>query len=251
MGDTIFMRYPDLFPAMDDAARRRFVAAEIARSPDVAISLLHPLTSEDQPRLVRYRAILEILLRQLRSGRHLAADHLSLLQRARGLVPEDLTPDPSADLDFVEGVFCLREGGDPETCIDHLDRALSGDSAFLAARQIRIRIADVLLRRLSSFGRRATCERLLARLFLDLDLIVRGVPSGSARVAIGNNLDGAARSGNVALYFGAAIAFSEAGAQGKARLALADAATGIGKARGCAGTLKPYLERLAVHVEQE
>lgn len=243
LADTVFLRHPGLLPKMPDDVRRVMVAAEIARTTPVAIDLLMPLTRQERSPFVRYRALLEMLLRSMRAPGNDPAKLGAWLKEARTLVPPaGGQVDPAADLDFIKGKLCLDAGGGV-ACRPHFDLALERDGWFVAARQVRIGLIDAQIRAVRARpAARRRCDALLTDLMADIENILRGVSAGRGRIAVANALDGMADAGNVALYLGAAHAYAGGNARGRAAQAFADAEAGLENDLTCNAIIRERID---------
>lgn len=159
-GDTVFMRYRNLWGRIDDSARLAFQLAAISGDPERKLALIAPLTQAEDP-LIRVRASIE--LARLQRRRH---DFESARAAARAaLAVPDLPERLRADAWFILGDIAWQQDrlDEAETA---LNAAIEDDPGFWDARRLRL---EVLARRLAEPRQRgAVCLDRTRRLIEDL-----------------------------------------------------------------------------------
>ena len=109
--------------------------------------------------------------------------------------------DPSADLDYIDGIRCLQQNGG-WGCRMHFDNAIAKDRWFNRARQLRISLID---QRLQNVGRQRfktqdCAQDLIVTLILDVKALTDGVATAAQLVDIARTLTDEL-GGNVQRYF--------------------------------------------------
>lgn len=242
--DTAFQRHAGLLPNIPQEIREVFVAAEIARSTQVSINILTPLTEPAQSAEVRFRAYIEMSLRILRSADGIPLSRAGeFLDQAEKLAPSMASlPDgtnPVADITFQRAVICWRTQKPLETCRAYLNFALEQDVYFAAARQLRIELNDATLKSPEAKNL-VPCNAVLAQVLYDTENLLRGINLQKNRMEIADNLDAAAADGNVVLNMAAAHAYARAGVFSKSELALNDARTRLEQDGQCHDQLRVH-----------
>ncbi|BCU06460.1 tetratricopeptide repeat protein [Allochromatium tepidum] len=159
-GDTVFMRYRNLWGRIDDEARLAFQLAALSGDPARKLALIEPLTQTEEP-LIRFRAHLE--LARLQRRRH-DFESAQVAARAALEVP-DLPERLHSDAWFV-----LADSAWEQDRLDEAETALNAavadDPGFWDARRLRL---EVLARRLAEPRQRgAVCLDRTRRLIQDL-----------------------------------------------------------------------------------
>lgn len=131
-GDTIFMRYRNLWRDVDEPTRRAFQMAALANDPNAKIAWLQPLAASD-PAPVRVRALVEIARIRLRQR---ALDEARASARQALAIP-GLEPRFMADAYFVLGYAAL-EARDLDSAETALAEAVARDPGFWDARQTQL-----------------------------------------------------------------------------------------------------------------
>lgn len=131
-GDTIFMRYRNLWRDVDATTQHTFQMAALANTPADKLRLLQPLATASVAQ-VRLRALLEIArvhlrLRALTEARAVAQQALTI---------PDLAPKMVADFYFILGCVAL-EAHDFDAAEMALAQAVARDPGFWDARQTQL-----------------------------------------------------------------------------------------------------------------
>lgn len=131
-GDTIFMRYRNLWNGVDEATQHTFQIAALANAPADKLRLLQALTTAGVAQ-VRLRALLEtarvhLRLRALDEARAVAQQALAI---------PGLEPKMAADAYFVLGYAAL-EARDFDAAEAALAQAVARDPGFWDARQAQL-----------------------------------------------------------------------------------------------------------------
>ncbi len=138
-GDTVFMRYRNLWSETDPEAQRRFQLVALANDPQRKLELLAPLLTARNA-MIRYRALLEgarLYLRQRALEEAVAAARAAL-------AVEGIDPREQADAHFILG-FTAMETGDLVGADEALVAALTRDPGFWDARQAELLVLTRLL----------------------------------------------------------------------------------------------------------
>jgi tetratricopeptide (TPR) repeat protein len=159
-GDTVFMRYRNLWGQIDDEARLSFQLAALSGDPARKRALIEPLTLAEEP-LIRFRAYLE--LARLQRRRQDFESARAAVRTALG-VP-DLSKRVRSDAWFILADIAWEQ--------DRLDEAetaltttIEDDPGFWDARRLRL---EVLARRLGEPRQRgAVCLDRTRRMIEDL-----------------------------------------------------------------------------------
>lgn len=131
-GDTVFMRYRNLWRDVDEVTRRAFQMAALANDPGAKIAGLQPLATAG-PAPVRSRALVEIARIRLRQR---ALDDARTSARQALAIP-GLEPRFLADAYFVLGHAAL-EARDLDSAEAALAEAVARDPGFWDARQTQL-----------------------------------------------------------------------------------------------------------------
>lgn len=145
-GDTVFMRYRNLWGWIDHEARLTFQLAALSGDPSRKLALIEPLTLAEEP-LIRFRAHLELARLQRRRQDFESA---RIAARATLAIP-DLPEHLRADAWFILGDIAWEQDrlDEAETA---LTEAIADDPGFWDARRRRL---EVLARRLAGPRQRA------------------------------------------------------------------------------------------------
>jgi len=133
-GDTVFMRYRNLWRNIDPATRRKFQMAALANDPQQKLAALEPLTTVDTPS-IRARALLEIARVHLRQRRL----NLAITTAQEALAIPGLEAKVSADAYFILGYAAL-EMQETDRAEAALAQAVDRDPGFWDARQTQLRV---------------------------------------------------------------------------------------------------------------
>lgn len=159
-GDTVFMRYRNLWGRIDDEARLAFQLAALSGDPARKLALIEPLTQAEEP-LIRFRAHLERARLQRRLQDFESARIAARAALAVPELPERLRSD---------AWFILADSAWEQDRLDEaetaLNAAIADDPGFWDARRLRL---EVLARRLAEPRQRAAvCLDRTRRLIQDL-----------------------------------------------------------------------------------
>ncbi|WP_338114123.1 hypothetical protein [Thiorhodococcus mannitoliphagus] len=131
-GDTVFMRYRNLWGQVDEDARHGLQMAALSSDPQRKLDLLRPLVSTADP-LTGFRALLEMARVQLRLGALEPAREAA----QRALAVPKVPPRIQADAHFILGVIAWEKQS-LDTAETALGRAVAADPGFWDARQLRL-----------------------------------------------------------------------------------------------------------------
>lgn len=131
-GDTVFMRYRNLWRDVDETTRRAFQMVALANDPNTKIAGLQPLATTG-PAPVRARALVEIARIRLRQR---ALDEARASARQALTIP-GLEPRFMADAYFILGYIAL-EARDFDSAETALAEAVARDPGFWDARQTQL-----------------------------------------------------------------------------------------------------------------
>lgn len=159
-GDTVFMRYRNLWGPLEDAERLAFQLAALSGNPERKRALIAPLTRAEAP-LIRLRAHLE-LARLARRGGDFAA---ARAEASAALAVAEVAERVRADAWFILAESAWEQGrlDEAETA---LTAAIAADPGFWDARRLRL---EVLARQLTRPRQRdAQCLDQTRRMIEDL-----------------------------------------------------------------------------------
>ncbi|WP_246172928.1 hypothetical protein [Thermochromatium tepidum] len=159
-GDTVFMRYRNLWGPIDDDARLAFQLAALSGDPARKLALIEPLTRSENP-LIRFRAHLELARLQRRL---LDFEAARMAARAALAVP-DLPERLSADAWFILADSAWEQDRLDEAEIA-LNAAIAADPGFWDARRLRLEVLARQLARPRQTG--AVCLDRTRRMIEDL-----------------------------------------------------------------------------------
>ncbi len=212
-GDTVFMRYPNLWTEIDPQARTAFQLAAASSDPERKLALLAPLTHHPEPR-IRLRVYLE----QGRIARR-REDCLAAAGSARRALAIDGIPERlKADAWLILADCAWRQGHWDESEAA-LDQAIAADPGFWDARRLRL---ELLARRLEEGSSpTAVCLDRTRRLIEDLGALPALAEDRTQFRDLADRLAraGTTRTSALALVMG--LGYLWAGDQGRAQATLA------------------------------
>ena len=215
-GDTVFMRYPNLWGQIDDAERLAFQLAAISSDPAQKRAWLEPVTHSPTP-LIRFRAQLE-RARLQRRQRDLAA--ASATARAALAVPE-VPEQIRADAWFLLADSAWEQG-QRDAAETALNAAIAADPGFWEARRVRL---DVLARRLTEPRQHAAaCLDRTRRMIEDLGALPALAEDQTQFRDLADRFAQSAGSSSLALTLITALGYHWSGDVERARRTLEQAA---------------------------
>lgn len=219
-GDTVFMRYPNLWGQIDESERLAFQLAAISGDPEQKLAVLEPATRSPTP-LIRFRALLE-RARIQRRQRDLSA--ASATARAALAVPE-VSEQIRADAWFLLADSAWEQG-QRDAAETALNAAIAADPGFWEARRVRL---DVLAQRLSEPRQRgALCLDRTRRMIEDLAALPTLAEDHTQFRDLADRFARAGVSSSVALTLIAGLGYHWSGDVEQARRTLEQAALGRG-----------------------
>ncbi|MGQ9660677.1 MAG: hypothetical protein ACUVT0_11525 [Thermochromatium sp.] len=233
-GDTVFMRYRNLWGRIDDEARLAFQLAALSSDPARKLALIEPWTQSAEP-LIRFRAHLEHARLQRRRQDFAAAQ---IAAQAALAVP-DLPERLRADAWFILGDSAWERHrlAEAETA---LDAAIAADPGFWDARRLRI---EVLTRRLAESPQSAAvCLDRTRRLIQDLGALPALAEDQTQFRDLADRFALQGAPTNVALALIAALGYQWAGDTDRAR-AMSERAASL-RGRLPAGCERLILKRI-------
>ena len=214
-GDTVFMRYRNLWHKVDHSVRQRFQMAALANDPQQKLKLLQPLIETDDPQ-VRFRALLEIARVQLRLRAFEQVD-----ARARqALAIADIAPRIAADAHFILGYAALEQH-DLQRAEEELSKAVAYDPGFWDARQTQLLVLSRQLGRPRQ--RLADCLNRTRLLIENLGAMPVLAQSRTQFRDIADRFGAQALPANPAFRLLAGLGYLWAGDSGRARAVLSKA----------------------------
>lgn len=219
-GDTVFMRYRNLWRDVDETTRRAFQMAALTNDPDAKIARLQPLATAG-PAPIRSRALAEIARIRLRQW---ALDDARANARQALAIP-GLEPRFMADAYFILGYAAL-EARDLDGAETALAEAVARDPGFWDARQTQL----LVLSRQLGQPRQATaaCINRTRLMIENLSALPTLAQDRTQFRDIADRFAAQSARANPAFSLLSGLGYLWAGDRDKARAALAE----TGKARG-------------------
>lgn len=194
-GDTVFMRYPGLFPeGVPVKTQNQFAAAAITQDLTQKINLLINVIQSNTDGIIKYRAYLQLVSSILRGRSPEYGSSLS--QYLREMETIDLSSHPNqrllkSDLSFIRAYLKFEEGNIEEG-LKYVNDAISADSYLLNARLLKI---VLLIRRFdhdyqNGIYSNSRCHDLVDELFQSTSDIAELNPCVHQALAFAAELDG-------------------------------------------------------------
>lgn len=239
-GDTVFMRYRNLWGPIDSSARLAFQLAALSADPERKLALIAPLTQADDP-LIRLRAYLE----QARVQRRLQQVEAARASAEAALALPGLDEPLYADAWFIISEIAWQQGQ-----LDGAERALSAaiaaDPGFWDARRLRL---DVLARQLERPRQHAPrCLDRTRHMIQDLGALPALAEDQTQFRDLADRFARQGTPNTVALALIAALGYQWSGDEPGARRMLERAAQLRGRLPG--GCEQRILERIAMLEQQ-
>ncbi|TCT23775.1 hypothetical protein [Thiobaca trueperi] len=220
-GDTAFMRYRNLWGAVDEPTRRTFQMAALSGDPQRKLDLLQPLARAADAR-IRFRALLEMARVQRRLRAPEAAREAALTALMIAGVPERIRADAHfllADIAWESGSLDAAESA--------LTLAIAADPGFWDARQMRLL---VLGRQLGQPRQHtADCLDRTRQMILDLGAMPALAQDRTQFRDIADRFAAEGSSVNPAFALIAGLGYRWSGDLARSRAVLSSAAVGRGR----------------------
>ncbi|QIK37069.1 tetratricopeptide repeat protein [Caldichromatium japonicum] len=236
-GDTVFMRYRNLWGAIDPQVRIAFQLAAASSDPERKLALIAPFAQHAEP-LIRLRAYLEQARIARRQGDLAGAERAAQATLAVAGVPERLKADAWLIL-----ADCAWQRGQGDTSESALDRAIAADPGFWDARRLRL---ELLARRLEGETQHsAACLERTRRLIEDLGALPTLAEDQTQFRDLADRLARTGPPKTLALVLAVGLGYRWAGdnTRAQATLALGEQVSGRLPAR-CEALIRSRIDRL-------